>query len=107
MRTADLLAKSSLQSGIRIDTSNSQVEARILNPPTLSFGKGKRLVPDKGNFDVRQEICDPLTFKKEEWALIYNMKEREKADDMVESFKKAGQTYGIIFQDPIYFEVKS
>lgn len=83
VRAADLFTKAYHRLGVKIDTTASQVEARILNPPKLSFGKGKHLVPEKGNFDMSQEICDPITLQKEEWALIYHQRDRGKADMML------------------------
>lgn len=64
-------------------------------------------MPDKGNFDVRQEITDSLSLKKEQWGLVYNSRDRDAADSLYATLQKAGQTYGIFFEEPIYYEIKT
>jgi aubergine-like protein len=83
----EILAKSSKSSGINIDTTNSKVNATILNPPTIFFGGNKTLTPTQGNYDMRNSIIDKTTFK--EWSLIYQERDRDQCDKFVADLKKA------------------
>lgn len=107
INSAKKIKASIASSGLNVKVDNSDVNAVRLNPPVLTFGGNKTLVPSLGNFDMRQHIADSkLVLNNQEWGFIYPERDRDSFDAFFDTLAKAARSYNIEFTDPFFFEQK-
>ncbi len=83
--------------GISMEQQSS-VMGRVLNPPKLQFGGQGSLIPDKGNYQMRDPVFRPATFDK--WLFVYAETCKDDAKYFVETLKKCASAYAIGVRDP-------
>jgi hypothetical protein len=54
---------------LEIDSKDQIIKGYVLNPPSLGVG-GKSLIPQGGNFRLRDPVFKPALFNN--WVLIYS-----------------------------------
>jgi len=81
----------------------ARVEGKILNPPQLAFGTPLKPFSD---YEYRKvPHCDPLTLRKETWAIMYASRAADLTDRAIQGMKDSAKAFKITVEDPQYIEV--
>jgi len=88
--------------GITMDQQSS-VAGQILNPPKLMLGNTS-LIPDKGNYQMRDPVFRPANFDK--WLLLFSDSCEQDAKYFVETLQKCSGAYAIGVKKPTMVAIK-
>lgn len=92
---------------VDIDPQTQYIHGHVLKAPVLKFGQ-QDVQPESGEFQLRQRINQPFTFK--DWVIVYESRGKgddETVDTIFDDFKRAGQTLGINFDEPGFITVNT
>ena len=79
----------------------TKIPLQILPKPQLNLGKGRILPPEM--LSKGAKIMKPINFKK--WIFIYEERNYESAENLLNTMKKASGSLGISIEDPEWFEL--
>jgi len=97
---ADFFAK---EYNITLD-QQSTVQGHVLTPPKLLLGNKKTLIPEKGNYQLKDQLYMPA--KIEKWVFIYAEESTEDAKFFVETLQKCSGTFGVKVGKPKMIPLK-
>jgi len=90
--------------GIEMDQKMFKIETQVMEAPTIKTGKGVQ--PIDSFYNRKVPIMQSLAVKSGEWAFVYNNRDYDLANDIIESFEKAQGALGMSFKgEPIWVEV--
>jgi aubergine len=104
----DMLNKNALNEGfnkhlgnwnMQIDPRLVQLDARVLDPNTVTFGEGKKTEGIAWNFDGK--ICNEVPEKIEKWFVVCPKGAKPKVTDFIPLFLKESAKVGLILSEKV------
>lgn len=86
--------------------NDNKLTGFLMNRPTISFGFGGFLEPDRGNFFIKGKITDTEIADLENWAIIWE-KDRSYANGVEAELIKASGRIGVRMNKPFKYELKN
>jgi hypothetical protein len=93
--------------GISIQTVPHVFETRMLDRPKILNSETNKAteILDKSSYSM--PYLEPMTLKKQKWAIIYDADDYDDANMLFECFILAGNKYGVQVEEPIWLEIPS
>jgi aubergine-like protein len=95
------LSEGSNELKIKIDPDSNGLKSLVINPPTILLGNSKSVIPNRGNFEVKEPIFDVSACLKE-WIVISRDEDREKCEEFVKKINHSSKLLGIKVDKPIH-----